>query len=250
VYYLFEVTNAAEYRVGVLYWLLHMEYLRAVRHPVYDLIRQCPSLLNEEPCEISLSHLARLHWSSTIRMDCQLLAFYYRLMPSTIRLRNAFMPEYRTEGSKLHLIALDSIEVKTTTGFMLSCIRQLETGQFRHYKLPASTWTTYLDAMATSGKDVCPPYFPSTPDATVLEDTISRARRIMSTAFCGPLLHLFPDASKFASAYRDPEAKSVTEPLPDELCDYEDEDKDYMEPEQMTIGPESSDAKDIFPDQV
>jgi hypothetical protein len=246
VFRIFLATQAPEYRAGLMLWLLHIEFLKASQHPGWKLLSVCPSLLNEEPCEISLSHLARLHWTTSVRSSPDLLSFHYRLLPSAIRVRNAFMPEYHASSSSVHCIPDDAKEVNTTATFMESLIRRLEAGQFTHYLGTPGAWTSAMDADKVAGNQLPESYLPED-EGKQFDEVLRRLKKTMATPFCMPFADLLPDHKTLFQSYRGPNELHVTEdPPPEELSDQEAGDLDFLEPEIFSTTALRADDEDLL----
>lgn len=242
------VTGAAEYRAACLLWLLQLEHYRRVDHPVFHLIQQCPSLLNEERCEISLSHLARLHACTAIKQDPRLLSLHYRLLNSTIRMRNALMPEYRSSKSGTYIVKPDSKEVQVTSHFMQGVLRQLIAGQYQYYTGLPDAWTSSSAAQKGFSSEEAPAYLPDQPIA-LFDSCLQRTRKHLGGPFCVEFLHLLPEGDALTQKYRGTTDGKSTAVMSLEGEDDDPQrnvaDADFMEPEIFSFGEEKIDDVEL-----
>jgi len=151
-----------EYAYCIMVSMIHMQYLEEEDHVVWNLISKFCSNLNEEICEISLSHLARYHPSAKVRSTRTLMDRYFRLLPVTSRIEEFDqLPSELKRPSGYFKIKLDGPEMIATAAFFSRNIRLLATGQYRHYTGSPDTWTNIVEATKTAANFEPSPFLSS-----------------------------------------------------------------------------------------
>jgi hypothetical protein len=128
------MTNARDYKYGLISSLLLLIHYRVTEHPIFNQIETFDGMLNEEPGEVSLSVLSRMQHAPKVRQTRYLMDNNYKMLPQFDRVVETFNSLTGADHkSGYHNIPLDSEEVTATTHFFRGIICRVLSKQFSHY---------------------------------------------------------------------------------------------------------------------
>lgn len=143
------LTNCASYKLPLMLNILVLMYLRESKHPVWHLFQTECSLFNEEICERSLSSLAQVIQSDTMRYKLQHMNDMYRLTKNRSLLLKFFREVTSTSRSTWEGLKLDDDDVQAAIVHLKLTIRKIATNQYQHYTGDPGEWTNIVTATRT-----------------------------------------------------------------------------------------------------
>ena len=136
VFHILDGPKSREYQRALATSIHLWEFWKSHGHPAWEIFQNHPSCWNEEAGELCFSVLAREIASSGVRSDHAAVARKFRLVNSKIEVAHRLQVDLEGEGfsrSSHCTILPTSPDVVATVAFFKRMIRQLTSGQHRHY---------------------------------------------------------------------------------------------------------------------
>jgi hypothetical protein len=133
-----KTNQTSEYNKGVMASLCILEWMKANKHPVWQMLVDDPTMLLEEVGEISFSVLARCLTSSSVRKDCDRVSKMYMLTHTQLETAQKLRLDHEDKDDflqNLHgeTVKQDNATVAAVTAYFQLVMRQLKSKCFKTY---------------------------------------------------------------------------------------------------------------------